>query len=249
MRRTDAYRTSRTRKQRSHGYRHRQVVQRREGFRLHRCRRRQRRPLRSLLRHPDGRLPLAGGEPARRVRRRDQPEGAPGGHVPRSQPHHMRACPPERSPGQQRDGCRWARAGTTRSCCPQPGGHAYPTGLAPLAASGTHRHRASRQGARIDRTVVVRQQSGRRMQPHLVRVHPTTADPMSDDRRTVEEQRSRRRLRGRRRAGLPTGRPALGGRTGSAGPDGTTWRRRPSARWSRRCPRGAGPWPRARRRT
>ncbi|CAA9315224.1 MAG: Cold shock protein of CSP family, partial [uncultured Frankineae bacterium] len=56
-----------------------EVVQRREGLRLHRAGRRRCRRLRPLLRHPVAGLQVPRGEPARRVRHHAGPEGPAGG--------------------------------------------------------------------------------------------------------------------------------------------------------------------------
>ncbi|CAA9374106.1 MAG: Cold shock protein of CSP family, partial [uncultured Nocardioides sp.] len=61
------------------GFRHRQVVQRREGLRLHRTGWRRRGRLRPLLRDPVQRLQVARREPEGRVRPRPGPQGPAGG--------------------------------------------------------------------------------------------------------------------------------------------------------------------------
>ncbi|CAA9419201.1 MAG: Cold shock protein of CSP family, partial [uncultured Nocardioides sp.] len=65
------------------GSRHREVVQRREGFRLHRPGGRRRRRLRALLGHPVAGLQVPGREPEGRVRRHPGPQGPAGGERPR----------------------------------------------------------------------------------------------------------------------------------------------------------------------
>ena len=62
----------------SHGTRHRQIVQPREGLRLHHPRRRRPRRLRPLLGDPGRRLPLVGRKPKGQLHRHPRQQGPPG---------------------------------------------------------------------------------------------------------------------------------------------------------------------------
>src|SRR5512133_2216944 len=96
------HRRSRTRKSReSNGYRYREVVQRREGLRLHHAGRRGRRRVLPPHRHPGRRVPHPRRGPEGGVRRDEGPEGPPGRERPR---HLIRFARSPRSPASREVG-------------------------------------------------------------------------------------------------------------------------------------------------